>query len=58
MPHAMEQMTEAMRQGGQACLDCYAQCLETVQHGLMLGGTHAEQRHIGAGRCDRMAGAA
>jgi hypothetical protein len=39
-------MTEQMRQCSQECLDCYAQCLETVQHCLMMGGKHAEPQHI------------
>lgn len=46
MPHTMHEMTDAMRQCSRECLDCYAQCLETVQHCLMMGGKHAGQQHI------------
>lgn len=46
MPHAGVTLSQEMRQCIQECLSCYAICLETVQHCLMLGGKHAEQEHI------------
>lgn len=46
MPHAMDQQSSEMRDCIQECLTCYATCLETVRHCLMMGGKHAEQAHI------------
>ena len=46
MPHTATHLTQEMRQCIQHCLSCYAQCLETVQHCLMMGGKHAAQEHI------------
>ena len=46
MAHTMTPVTQDMRQCIQRCLDCYAQCLETVRHCLAMGGKHAEQQHI------------
>lgn len=46
MPHTAMQMSQEMRQCIKECLDCYSTCLETVQHCLMMGGKHAEQKHI------------
>jgi hypothetical protein len=46
MAHA-QQMTSEMRECIQNCLDCYSICLETAQHCLMMGGKHADPRHIG-----------
>ena len=45
MPHAGH-LNQEMRQCIDECLRCYAQCLETVQHCLMMGGKHAGQEHI------------
>jgi hypothetical protein len=46
MPHT-QKMTTEMKECIQNCLGCYTICLETAQHCLMLGGKHAEPRHIG-----------
>ena len=46
MPHSGSQLNDEMRRCIQQCLSCYAMCLETVQHCLMMGGKHAEQQHI------------
>ena len=46
MAHA-QHMTSEMRDCIQSCLDCYSICLETVQHCLMMGGKHADAKHIG-----------
>jgi hypothetical protein len=45
MAHA-KQMTSAIRQCIQNCLDCYSMCAETANHCLTLGGKHAEAIHI------------
>ena len=41
-----QQVTNEMRECIDNCLRCYAICLETAQHCLMLGGKHAEPQHI------------
>lgn len=46
MPHA-QHMTSEMRECIQSCLECYSICLETAHHCLMMGGKHAEARHVG-----------
>ena len=46
MPHAATHQNKEMQQCIQECLSCYAVCLETVHHCLMLGGKHADQQHI------------
>lgn len=46
MPHHEATLSKEMRQCIKECLDCYAICLETVQHCLTMGGKHAEQQHI------------
>jgi len=46
MPHTMTGPSSEMRLCTEECLSCYSQCLETVQHCLMMGGKHADQQHI------------
>lgn len=46
MAHA-NQMTSEMRVCIQSCLECYSSCLETANHCLMIGGKHADPKHIG-----------
>jgi voltage-gated potassium channel len=38
--------TPEMQQCIQNCLDCHRICVETAQHCLTLGGSHAEAKHI------------
>jgi hypothetical protein len=39
-------MTAEMTECIQNCQDCYAKCMETVQHCLTMGGKHASTDHI------------
>lgn len=46
MPHGASHMSSEMQTCIDACQDCHAVCLETVQHCLGKGGEHAAREHI------------
>jgi hypothetical protein len=60
MPHTEERaMTREMQACIDECLRCYAACETTAHHCLMLGGKHADARHIATLRdCAVICGAA
>lgn len=39
-------MTDELRRAVQDCLDCHRISIETITHCMILGGKHAEARHI------------
>jgi hypothetical protein len=49
MPHTAEHgISQQMQACIDECLRCYAACESTATHCLMLGGKHAEAKHIGS----------
>ena len=46
MTHTATHQSQEMQQCIRECMDCYATCMEAVQHCLTTGGRHAAPEHI------------